>query len=94
MYNHTKNVVLVGGGNLRGKYLKLPGLSPLFRYLSTDASVSDLTWAPEWVDIPEDATDFGGQAEDLISWMHRFKGEGEGFTWVTRQVVTAAMEVA
>lgn len=94
MYNYTKSLILVAGGEHRGKYLKLTGLSPLFKYLSMDASVSDVTWEPEWVDTPESATDFGNQAEDLISWMHRFKGEGEGFTWVTRKIVTAAMEAA
>ena len=89
--NTVKNVIVAGGGELRGKYLKME-IPLLFRYQSQTAKETDIEWAPEWVEDPDEATDYFGQCEALISWIHRFKGEGQGFTWVNRQVVTKPME--
>ena len=82
-----KNVIVAAGGDLRGNYLRME-IPVLFRYHSTNAKETDIEWSPEWVKNPNDATDYFGQCDDLVSWIHRFKGEGHGFTWVNRQVIT------
>lgn len=91
LYNYTRSIIVAGGGELRGKYLKME-ISSLFRYHSQTSKPTDIDWKPEWVSNPDKATDYYSQCEDLISWIHRFKGEGQGFTWVNRQVVTAETE--
>ena len=91
MYNHTKHVVSVGGGAIRGMYLRMT-VNPIFRYDLANSTAQDIPWDPEWVESPDEATDYGGQADDLINWIHRFKGEEEEFTWLNKKVLTKSAQ--